>query len=217
MRTRKPPPEVTLDRNEKGELIVPVEFHEGDKVIVDAKDLLAQQRESRQRIAELEAELETAREVTRLTKAEVERLTAQIETQNEWCAADRTRAEQAEARLEDQVTLTNQALSLADSVRDDCQRAIARADRLAHELRCLQESTVDAKAYEQVQARLAEVEAAYEVLVDAASAAHVWLSKLSGVSANMNEQYAKGLHKTIRNLFEALEAVDNEPSDRTTR
>ena len=45
--------------------------------------LVATVGEARQRIAEL--------------NADVERLTAQIETQNEWCAADRTRAEQAEA------------------------------------------------------------------------------------------------------------------------
>lgn len=63
------------------------------------------------------------------------------------------RAEAAEARA-------RESDALAKSAEDDCQRAINRAQKAEHDVKCLQESTVDSKAFEQMKARVRELEEA---------------------------------------------------------
>lgn len=49
-----------------------------------------------------------------------------------------------------------EARSLAKSASDDAERAIVKANKLELDLKCLEESTVDKKAYQQLQALLVE-------------------------------------------------------------
>ena len=57
-----------------------------------------------------------------------------------------------------------EAHALAKSAENDCQRAINRAQKAEHDLKCLKESTVDVKAYEQKCTRLEAAEAVVETV-----------------------------------------------------
>ena len=52
--------------------------------------------------------------------------------------------------MDDTLAALREQTLLARSAEDDCQRAITRADSLALDLKCLQESTVDKKAHERL-------------------------------------------------------------------
>lgn len=65
----------------------------------------------------------------------------------------------------DEASLTiDQWRSLARSAENDCQRAIEWANKAEHDLKCLQESAVDQKAFDQMKARALQAEQEIERL-----------------------------------------------------
>lgn len=123
-----------------------------------------------------------------------------------------------EAEMTDELTLA-QWKSLAQSAENDCQRAIDKAQKLELDLKCLQESMVDRKAYEQMEARALEAErqARREAYEKAASVAgrytvdpddknvhpDIAFKDMSENAQTISHMTAQGIAAAIRDLAEA--------------
>lgn len=131
-------------------------------------------------------------------EAEVERLKA-------WTDADQPLPEDAEIKAHHPIENRSNAAYV------DAQRMVS-AKRSKGALVDLV-SWLSQRA-EQAEAALADMTAERDALYESASAAHTWLSMLSGASADMPVDHANALHKTIRNLFKALEALNESREER---